>query len=245
MSDFQYLTPCLERSSSCNFDWAALAAVGGVAAAIITLLAVGVALQTAKAQREAAERAAQDERKRAEELQAREWSRIEKEHKRRATQLAHGFAKELVFARRNLAAVLIQWDPNKFCQNGSEVGLPSFAATQPFPDLVFLRSCTEQLQGFKDEDAFSLFAVLTSWQFFNQGPGVSIDVLRAMPLAARTSAAKLRVKFGLELMDAIEVAINRMAAYYESHSSISKIVSDDFPEHIKKRFEEMRGSESP
>lgn len=40
MSDFQYLVPCVEWSEKCNLDWAAVSAMGGWVAAIVTFLAV-------------------------------------------------------------------------------------------------------------------------------------------------------------------------------------------------------------
>ncbi|MEN5069342.1 hypothetical protein [Stenotrophomonas sp. TWI1183] len=240
MAKFHYLTPCIERSATCNLDWAALSALGGWAAAIVTLIAVLVALRSANDQKQAAERAVRAEREKSEELQRREWKRIEDENKRRAVQLAHAFAKELVFARRKLVPSLIDWDPATFNPGTSAVILESFVASQPFPDLVFLRSCADQLQGFEDEDVIALLSVLTAWQFYNQNPGLSIDDIKGMPAADCTRAVTMRVKFGLELLDLIDSTINKLARYYEAHKSITGVVSEALPSRTAARLQELR-----
>ncbi|WP_329762923.1 hypothetical protein [Stenotrophomonas geniculata] len=242
MVEFQYLTPCIEHSATCNLDWAALSALGGWAAAIVTLIAVRVALRSANDQKRAAERAVQAEREKSEELQRREWKRIDDENKRRAVHLAHAFAKELVFARRKLVPSLIDWDPATFYPGTSAVILESFVASQPFPDLVFLRSCADQLQGFEDEDVFALLSVLTAWQFYNQSPGLSIDDIKGMPAGDCSRAVTMRVKFGLELLDIIDGTINKLARYYEDHQSITNVVSEALPVRTAKRLQELRDS---
>lgn len=40
MSEFQYLTPCFKWTTECNLDWAAVSAMGGWVAAIVTFFAV-------------------------------------------------------------------------------------------------------------------------------------------------------------------------------------------------------------
>ncbi|MGE8274026.1 hypothetical protein [Stenotrophomonas sp.] len=241
MADFQYLTPCTEQSLTCNFDWAALSALGGWAAAIVTLVAVWVALDSAKHQRRSAERAVQAEREKSEELQKREWDRVDAAHKRRTMQLAHAFSKELAYARRSLVPRLIDWDPATFYPGTSAVILESFVADHPFPDLVLLRSCADQLQGFEDEDVFALLSVLTAWQFFNQGPGRTVDDIRALPATECSRAASSRVKFGLELLDMIEDTINGMKRYYGGHASITGMASEALPVPAAERLSELRG----
>lgn len=240
MSEFQYLIPCIERSANCNVDWAAVSALGGWAAAIVTLIAVRVALRSANDQKKAAERAVKAEREKSEELQRREWKRTDDENKRRAVHLAHAFAKELVFARRKLVPSLIDWDPATFYPGTSAVILESFVASQPFPDLVFLRSCADKLQGFEDEDVFALLSVLTAWQFYNQSPGLSIDEIKGMPAGDCSRAVTMRVKFGLELLDVIDGTINKLARYYEGHKSITGVVSEALPERTAKRLQQLR-----
>ncbi len=242
MADFQYLTPCVENSAACNLDWTALSALGGWAAAIVTLIAVWVALRSANDQKKAAERAVQAEREKSEELQRREWKRLDDENKRRAVHLAHAFAKELVFARRKLVPSLIDWDPATFYPGTSAVILESFVAAQPFPDLVVLRSFTDRLQGFEDEDVFALLSVLTAWQFYNQSPGLTIDDIKAMPASDCSRAVTMRVKFGLELLDVIDGTINKLARYYEGHKSITGVASEALPERTAKRLRELRDS---
>ena len=217
MPGFQYLTPCIERSAACNLDWTAVSAIGGWAAAAGTVLAVIVALWSHEAQARAIKRA----------------------DVRTAIRLALAFGKELAFARRLLVVKLIDWDPADF-PTTTPIILESFVAEKPFPDLVFLRSCTDRLQGFKDADAFALLSVLTGWQFFNNGPGLEIAEIRAHSHAERERIAASRVKFGLELLDSIDRSINKMASYYETHGSITGTSFETLPKRAEERLAAMR-----
>lgn len=217
MPGFQYLTPCIERSAVCNLDWTAVSAIGGWAAAAGTILAVIVALWSHEAQARA----------------------IRKADARTAVRLALAFAKELAFARRLLVVKLLDWDPAEF-PTTTPIILESFVAEKPFPDLVFLRSCTDRLQGFNDEDAFALLSVLTAWQFFNNGPGLEIDEIKAHSPAEREGIAARRVKFGLELLDSIDGTINKMASYYEGHGSITGTSFETLPKRAEEKLAIMR-----
>ncbi|HDS1124629.1 TPA: hypothetical protein QDZ60_001921 [Stenotrophomonas maltophilia] len=53
MSEFQYLVPCIEWSEKCNLDWAAVSAMGGWVAAIVTFLAVLLPYRQLKREAEA------------------------------------------------------------------------------------------------------------------------------------------------------------------------------------------------
>lgn len=213
MSEFEYLTPCFEWSSACNLDWAAVAAIGAWFAAIATFVAVRVALKAADKQSSAAEAAVIAERAKAEDIQEREWAAAEAAHRRTAAQLARGFAKELAYARRQLAPRLINWEPF----NDGEIppdAIESYAAEKPCSDLVFLRSCADRLQGFADEDAFALLDVLTAWQFFNTNPGLSLASVQKMAEKKWRKLTAPRVEFGLELLDLIDSTFDRMTPYY-------------------------------
>lgn len=217
MPGFQYLTPCIEKSAACNLDWTAVSAIGGWAAAAGTVLAVIVALWSHEAQARA----------------------VRKADSRTAVRLALAFSKELAFARRLLIVKLLDWDPADF-PTTTPIILESFVAEKPFPDLVFLRSCTDRLQGFNDKDAFALLAVLTSWQFFNNGPGLEVDEIRAHPPSERERIAANRVKFGLELLDSINGTINKMASYYETHGSITGTSFEALPKRAEEKLALMR-----
>lgn len=208
--------PCL-WSDGCRLDWAAVSAVGGWAAAAGTVLAVIVALWSYKAQAKAIKRA--DERT--------------------AIRLALAFGKELAFARRRLVVKLLDWDPAEF-PTTTQIILESFVAERPLPDLVFLRSCTDRLQGFKDEDSFALLSVLTGWQFFNNGPGLEVVEIRHKPHDERERIAAARVTFGLELLDVMESTINKMADYYEGHGSVVTIAFETLPERLAVGLEDLR-----
>lgn len=218
MPSFQYLTPCIDTTSTCNLDWTAVSAIGGWAAAAGTVLAVIVALWSYRAQADAAKKA----------------------DARTAVRLALAFAKELAFARRLLVVKLLDWDPSDF-PTTTPIILDSFVAERPFPDLVFLRSCTDRLQGFKDEDAFALLSVLTAWQFFNNGPGLDVEEIKAHLPSERERIAANRVKFGLELLDSINVTINDMASYYEAHGSITGTSFEALPKRAEEKLASIRG----
>jgi len=217
LAEFRYLTPCVEDSAVCNLDWTAVSAIGGWAAAAGTVLAVIVALWSYGAQARA----------------------IEKADARTAVRLALAFGKELAFARRLLVVKLLDWDPSDF-PTTAPIILESFVAERPFPDLVFLRSCTDRLQGFKDEDAFALLSVLTAWQFFNNGPGLEVVEIKAHPPVEQERIARNRVKFGLELLDLIDGTINRVATYYESHGSITGTSFETLPKRAEDKLAAMR-----
>ncbi|WP_329922455.1 hypothetical protein [Stenotrophomonas geniculata] len=217
MAEFQYLTPCFENTAACNLDWAALSAIGGWAAAAGTVPAVVVALWSVKAQARVIKRA--DERT--------------------AVRLALAFGKELAFARRLLVAKLIDWNPADF-PTTTQIILESFVAERPLPDLVFLRSCTDRLQGFKDEDAFALLSVLTGWQFFNNSPGLEVVEILHKSHAERERIAAARVTFGLELLDVMESTINKMADYYEGHGSVVTIAFETVPERAAVLLKDLR-----
>jgi hypothetical protein len=235
----QYLAPCFESDPRCSLDWAGISALGGWAAAIVTLLAVGVALSSAKSQKKAAEQAVRAEREKAEQLQKREWDRIDGEHKRSAMHLAHAFAKELAFARHLLVAKLVDWDPALF-PTTTQIILESFVSEQPLPDLIFLRSCTDRLQGFEDKDAFALLTVLTRWQFFNRGPGLEIIEITHLPPDQLEGIAGARVKFGLDLLNLVETTISKMSTYYEGHNSIVGVAPEVLPGHLEMSLANLR-----
>lgn len=217
MSDFQYLTPCFEATASCNLDWAAVSAIGGWAAAIATLAAVIVALKAAGAQVEAAKRAVTAEREKAEAIQQREWDATKQAQRTIATQLARAFARELAYAKRELVPKLLTWSPFIAGEIASST-VASFAARTPLNDLVFLRSCADRLQGFDDRDAFLLLSVLTTWQFFNQSPGVEPSVIEMKAQEHWREMAYPRVKFGLDLLDLIDSAVEAMERYSVGHA---------------------------
>lgn len=233
------MVPCMSFAPTCRLDWVAIAAVGGWAAAVVTMVAVIVALSSAKAQRLAADGAVRAEREKAEHIQQRDWDEAKKKDQRTAVHLAQAFARELAYARRELVASLIDWDPDLF-PSTSFVILESFVAEQPFHDLVLLRSCTDRLQGFEDEDAFALLSVLTAWQFFNRGPGVSIPEIHARTTDERAAMAKRRVKFGIQLLESIEHTINGLARYYEGHPSIIAVGDETLPEKARELLADLR-----
>jgi len=214
LSELEYLTPCFEWSAACNLDWAAVAAIGAWFAAFATFAAVRVALKAADKQSSAAAAAVIAERAKAEHIQEREWAAVEAAHRRTAAQLARGFAKELAYARRQLAPRLINWEP--FTDGVvSPDAIESYAAEKPCSDLVFLRSCADRLQGFADEDAFALLDVLTAWQFFNTNPGLSLASVQKMAVGSKWRKLTVpRVEFGLELLDLIDSTFDRMKPYY-------------------------------
>lgn len=216
MSEFQYLTPCFEATASCNLDWAAVSALGGWAAAIVTVAAVIVALMAAGAQTKAAKAAVVAEREKAEAIQEREWDATKQEQRRVAAQLARAFARELAYARRQLVPRLLSWSPFFEGEIDPET-VATFSTDRPFNDLVFLRSCADRLQGFEDKDAFLLLSVLTTWQFYNRDSGITAAVVEMRAQEHWRELAFPRVKFGLELLDLIDSAIGAMERYSVGH----------------------------
>jgi len=213
MPEFQYLTPCFEQSDTCNLDWAAVAAIGGWAAAAVTFIAVVVALLAAFQQTQAAKTAVAAERAKSEYIQEREWDASREAQRIAAAQLARGFAKELAYGRRKLVPRLCNWNPFNSKPITADI-IESYASSKPFNDLIFLRSCADRLQGFSDDDAFALLNVLTTWQFFNSNPGRSLASIERMAKSRWQELSLGRVEFGLELLDIVESTIERMRTYY-------------------------------
>jgi hypothetical protein len=239
VSDFQYFTPCFKWSAVCNLDWAAVAAVGGWAAAIATVAAVVVALRTATAQTNAARDAVNAERAKAEHIQQREWDAAKEAHRRAAKQLSHGLAVELLWAKRQLIARLISWNPF-YSGRVPDAVLELFASDNPFSDLDFLQGCTDRLQGFEDEDAFALLRVLTAWKFFNWHPGNGIDQIRSRAATEWAELARPRVEIGLELLDLIDATIVRMASYRGESSPVAESAMERLPEKTLSNLKKMR-----
>jgi len=218
--------------------WSSEAA--GWASAIATFGAVVVALWTAQQQIEVAKAAVLEERATAEIIQRNEWEAAANEQRQTAVRLAHAFARELAYAKRFLCTTLLDWDPRSFAGN-SRVIMDAFANEKPFNDLTLIRTFSDRLQGFNDEDAFALLTVLTSWQFFNNGPGRSLEEILALPAEEKERMAHERVKFGLQLLDLVDEVINRLARYYQDHPGITGIANADLPERAKEALAEMRG----
>ncbi|MGG6341668.1 hypothetical protein ACQ5SA_00305 [Stenotrophomonas indicatrix] len=239
MPGFQYLTPCFERSDTCNLDWAAVAAIGGWAAAVATFIAVVVALMAAFQQTKAAAGAVIAEREKSEHIQEREWNAAKEAHRRTAEQLARAFRKELDYARRQLAPRLCNWNP--FSSKPMPVDIiESYASDKPFNDLIFIRSCAGRLQGFADDDAFALLNVLTTWQFFNSNPGRSRASIERMSKARWKELSLPRVEFGLQLLENIDSAIARMESYYVDIPEVDAIKSRKLSGRTEGRLKNLR-----
>lgn len=206
--------------------WSAEAA--GWASALATFLAVLVALFATQAQL-SADRAREDRERR------------EKRHaaEQAAVRLAHGFSRELLYARRRLITMLIDWDPDLFAIT-SEVVIEAFANVKPLPDLVLVGSTTDRLDGFSDADAFMLLTALTTWQFFNAGPGLTAEEIKAVSPMRRKEMAERRLRFGLDLERLLSDAINRMATYYEDHSAITASINADISPPAKAVFDKLK-----
>jgi len=239
LSEFEYLTPCFEWSVACNLDWAAVAAIGTWFAAIATFIAVLVALKAADKQSKAAEAAVIAERVKAEYIQGREWAEAESQHHKTAIQLAQAFSHELAWARRQLVARLVSWNPFYPGQISPYV-LESYANEKPFTDLAFLQSCSHRLQGFKQEDAFDLLRVLTEWQFFNGSIGISLEQIRERAQGGWKDMSHPRVTIGLEILDLIESTIERMKSYRENGEAAPASTVEQLPERVLEKLERLR-----
>ncbi|HGK7302416.1 TPA: hypothetical protein ACJ509_004005 [Stenotrophomonas maltophilia] len=239
MPEFQYLTPCFERSDTCNLDWAAVAAIGGWAAAAATFIAVVVALVAAYQQTKAAEAAVIAEREKSEHIQEREWTAAKEAHRRTAALLARGFVKELQYARRQLAPRLCNWNPFNSKEIPAGV-IESYANSKPFNDLVFIRSCADRLQGFSDGDAFAILNVLTTWQFFNSSPGRGLDAIQRMAKNRWKELTLQRVQFGLQLLEIIDSLIIRMEAYYADTPEVDAMRTTKLSPPNEQRLKTLR-----
>lgn len=217
--------------------WTAEAA--GWAAAIATTAAVVAALWIAERQIGVAREAAASERDTALHLQAVQNEQMRLADQQRAMRLAHAFSRELVYARRQLIAALITWEPTHF-STATRVERDYFASDKPFPDLQLIASFSDRLEGFKDEDAFAILTVLATWNFFNSGPGLDSDELTAMNNRQRSHAAKVRSGFGLDLLAVIEELINRLCAYYEGHPYIVGFVEEPLPPTLQTEIERIK-----
>lgn len=245
MAEFQYLTPCFENTAACNLDWAAVSAIGGWAAAIATFAAIIVALCAASSQAKSAKDAVAAERSKSEDIQEREWAASDAQHRKMAIQLAQAFAHELAWAKRQLTARLVSWNPFALGAISPYV-LESYANEKPFTDLAFLQSCSHRLQGFKQEDAFDLLRVLTEWQFFNGSTGISLEQIQERAAMGWKEMSYPRVKIGLEILDLIESTIERMKSYRESGDAAPASTVEQLParvlEKLTKLREDMKGA---
>lgn len=239
MTDFNYLKPCLEFGPACSLDWAGVAALGSLAAALATYAAVRVALRAAKGQSEAARAAVAAERAKAEHIQEREWQAAKEAHRKLAKQLAHAIGRELAYARRQLVPILCYWTPFGRGKIPDEL-IESYGNDKPLNDLVLLRSCTDKLQGFNDEDALELLALLATWQFFNGHPGIRADQLRVKAEADWKGLARPRVKFGLELLDMVESSIERLERFQEGKGPGARVQLESLPSRIEARLKVLR-----
>lgn len=212
------MVPCFELTNQCNLDWAAVAALGGWAAAIGTVVAVIVALLASKAQVAAAEKAVRAEREKSEHIQQREWDQGAKADKRAAKHLAIALSKELFYARRSLVVKMLDWDPDQFSRASPAI-VDSYFSNDPFPDLVYLRASSHRLQGFKDGAASALLSVLTAWQFYNRSPGLNFEEFGHKPESERRRFLQARAKFGFDLLDLIEGTIGKLEGYYKDDAT--------------------------
>lgn len=221
------MIPCVS-GAECRLDWTAVSAVGGWVAAAATFLAVLAALSVARKQLEAAKA-----------LQNREFAERDVEKAKLAVRQAHVFSKELMYARRHLAVTLANWEPAGF-GSASKAIIDCFAAERPLPELTVIRSFSDRLDGFKDADAFAILSVLATWQFFNVSPGISAAEIIEMSPTDRVRMARKRVRFGLELYDAIGKLINELAGYYETHDSIIGVQFEPAPWAVKEILDRIR-----
>lgn len=239
MTHFNYLTPCLSSSPACNLDWAGIAALGSLAAAVVTFAAVLVALRATRGQEEAAKVAVAAERAKAEHIQEREWRASNDAHRKLAKQVAHAIGRELAYARRQLVPILCYWTPFASGKIPDEL-IESYGNDRPLNDLVLLRSCTDKLQGFNDEDALELLALLATWQFFNGHSGIRADQLKVRAEKDWKALARPRVKFGLELLDMLESAIERMDRFQEGQGARARVELESLPERIEANLKVLR-----
>lgn len=239
MTDFNYLKPCLEFGPACSLDWAGVAALGSLAAALATYAAVRVALRAAKSQSEVAAAAVAAERAKAEHIQEREWRATNEAHRKVAKQLAHAIGRELAYARRQLVPVLCYWSP--FSKGKiPDALIESYGNKKPLNDLVLLRSCTDKLQGFNDEDALELLTLLATWQFFNGHPGIRADELRRKADEDWKELVRPRVSFGLELLDMVESAIERLEQFQDGKAPMTRVELESLPIRLETRLKVLR-----
>jgi len=211
----------------------------GWASATATFAAVVVALVTAHRQLSHAREAVLAERATAEGVQQRDWDLAEAQKKLTTIRLAFVFSRELSYARRRLATRLFDWAPERMANAPRDV-IEGFSNPSSLGSLDLIESFADRLDGFTDEDAFTILTVLATWKFFN-GPQVStVEEMLALSPGARAEGARLRLVFGFELMDVIDRAINQVAKYYEGHPSITGSVSQEPPERANAALNKLR-----
>lgn len=217
--------------------WSAEAA--GWASAIVTFAAVVVALVTAHRQLNHAREAVAAERETAEAVQQREWDASEVQRRLTTIRLAFVFSRELGYARRRLATRLLDWHPDRIAYASRDV-LSSFANPEPLGRLELIETFADRLDGFNDEDAFTVLTVLATWNFFDGPQAITVDECVAMRPETRAQSARMRLVFGFELMDVVDRAINQLAGYYQDHPSITGSVSQEPPAHVNSMLRAIR-----
>lgn len=211
----------------------------GWASAISTFLAVVAALVIADRQVEVAREAAAAERTSAIELQQTERAESSRRDLQRAVRLAHAFARELGYARRELAIKLVNWTPARMT-NPTPAELDGFVMDRPLPDLSMLTSFSSELEGFADDDAFAILSVLATWNFYNRPPGLERAEINAMGPVSRGKMAAARCRFGLELFELMGELINKLYSYYESHAAISGRFVEDLPPGVSAELSALK-----
>ncbi|OWQ55079.1 hypothetical protein CEE60_05870 [Stenotrophomonas maltophilia] len=205
------------------------------ASAVATIAAVLAALHVAKGQINVAREAADGEQKNARELQANDREHSRQLQRTKAVRMAHAFSRELVFARRDLMILLANVRP-AVMQNPSDEILAVFVNSRPLPELSLIERFADQLDGFEDADAFSILTLLSAWQNFNRGPGMSANAISLLPMDRRARMAENRFTHGRAILAAIDRLVNQLANYYENHEAMEGMVVEELPPELAQLF---------
>lgn len=230
----EVMVPCIS-GAQCRLDWGAISAIGGWLAAVATSLAVIAALYVSKGQIDVAREAAEAERRTALELQEGEREHVRQSQRSKAVRMAHAFSRELIFARRDLMVFLANIRPDPMHQP-SDNTLAAFVDPKPLPDLSLLGRFADQLDGFKDEDAFAILTLLAAWQNFNRGPGMDALSILRLPVERRVKMATNRFNAGRGLLDAVDRLTNQLADIYGSHEAMLGTVMEEVPDELLQLF---------
>ena len=186
-------------------------------AGIATLGAVWVAL-----------RAAERERKKAIEIQEREWKRADERLKVRTARLANAFHRDLVYAARELVLVIANLNPNNFKELQPSM-LDYLINGRPRMQLPMVDRFAGDLDGFKDEDALALLTALASWRHLS-GP-LCIAIEDMTQKRAATIAVNMR-EIALFLHKEHALLNDRLIAYF-LHIPGLQIVEDEVPDELR------------
>lgn len=214
------MVPCMELSRSCRLDWAALSAVGTLAAAGATVWAIVVALTSAE----------RDYRRRLS-MREEEWKREADALAARTARLAHAFGQELTRAGKRLSQ---GHDALKFALTAArtkpgavDLGVELLAQGMEGQSLPLMERFADDLDGLKELDGIAVLNVLSNWRYVTS----PMPVLKEVNLSEVQKRQQIELRMAefrmvVSLMRELQI---KLEAYYSHLPGIMVVDPKDVP----------------